>query len=257
MQTTLPVFLALLIAHLLGDFVFQADALVAGKKDRRWRAFMYHGISHYLLGYVVALCFVPNILLQARFHLLLVLLVLLHLVVDLAKERLLNSHFSRRLSFCVDQVIHIGLIFLIIGLLEDGFFAWAMEGYAWYQGRQEKILWLLVVYLATIFGGGYFIRMMLPEGEAFGDEYEAMDRGGMYIGWLERFITLTAVLGKSPTLIGLIFAAKSIVRLEKLKSDRFAEYYLLGTFLSLCLALIAGLFLLWLFGGSIFSALEE
>lgn len=77
-------------------------------------------------------------------------------------------------------------------------------------------------------------------------------RAGMYIGWLERFLVLTAVIAKSPTAIGLIVTAKSIVRFKKVEQDDdFAEYFLLGTFLSLALALLGGLALRWLLLGGL------
>lgn len=71
-----------------------------------------------------------------------------------------------------------------------------------------------------------------------------LDDAGLYIGWLERFLVLTAVVIGSPEAAGLVAAAKSIFRFEDMKQGRaFAEYFLLGTFLSVSEALAAGLFL--------------
>jgi hypothetical protein len=52
----------------------------------------------------------------------------------------------------------------------------------------------------------------------------------MYIGWLERFLVVTAILVQSPSMVGLILTGKSIARFPELK-ERFAEYFLIGTLL--------------------------
>lgn len=257
MQPDLLLFLALLAAHLLGDFVLQTKAMVTGKSDGSARAFLLHGAAHYALAYAAVLLFVPELLAQPVSHALLLLLVVLHLGADLLKERALAAFLSPRLSFVVDQLIHVLLLFLVAFLFAGGLPTWASAAHVWFEGQRDDVLWLLVVYLATIFGGGYFIRLMLPADDPAHDgDREAVERGGMYIGWLERFVILTAVLAKSPTLIGLIITAKSIVRFKKLDSDRFAEYYLLGTFLSLALALAGGLLLLRILGTQAVTGLE-
>ncbi|HPC82246.1 MAG TPA: hypothetical protein P5234_02680 [Thermoanaerobaculaceae bacterium] len=67
---------------------------------------------------------------------------------------------------------------------------------------------------------------------------------GLYFGWFERFLVLTAVVIRSPETVGLVVAAKSVFRFEDMKRGRaFAEYFLRGTFLSVSEALAAGLLL--------------
>jgi hypothetical protein len=67
---------------------------------------------------------------------------------------------------------------------------------------------------------------------------------GCYIGWLERFLVLTALVLQSPSTVGLILTAKSVVRYPELKSLNFAEYFLIGTLLSVSLAVVGGIILL-------------
>jgi len=253
--------LVLLTAHLLGDFVLQTRAMVAGKSANDLRAFLAHGVVHYLLAYGTVLFFVPEWLGLRRLHLLLFLLVVLHLAIDLVKERLLAKHLSRHTAFTVDQILHLLLLLVVVGLMAPDRIEWLTAGQAWLQTHRRQILWLLTVYLGTIFGGGYLIRVLLPLGDETGDDVSdlsqnSLQKGGMYIGWLERFVILTAVLAKSPTLIGLIITAKSIVRFKKLESDLFAEYYLLGTFLSLGLALLGGVVLLLVLASGTLVPLE-
>ena len=67
---------------------------------------------------------------------------------------------------------------------------------------------------------------------------------GRCIGILERLLITTLII-YWPTLdaaaIGLIFGAKSIARFPEFRSQRFAEYYLIGTLTSFSVAVAAGL----------------
>jgi hypothetical protein len=52
--------------------------------------------------------------------------------------------------------------------------------------------------------------------------------------------------------VGLIFTAKSIARYPELKSQgRFVEYFLIGTLLSISIAIVGGIILLKIFYGTV------
>jgi hypothetical protein len=100
------------------------------------------------------------------------------------------------------------------------------------------------VYLFTIFAGGRLIRnwtkalglpVLSPETPA------QLQNAGLYIGWLERFLAVTAISVQAPALVGLILTAKALARFPEFKEPRFAEYFLIGTLLSLALATVGGL----------------
>jgi hypothetical protein len=55
---------------------------------------------------------------------------------------------------------------------------------------------------------------------------------------------------RSPATVGLIIAAKSIARYPEMKSQSFAEYFLIGTLFSIGLALVGGMLLLHYFYGT-------
>lgn len=84
-----------------------------------------------------------------------------------------------------------------------------------------------------------------------GETTNELQNAGMYIGWLERFVVLTALVLQSPATVGLILTAKSIARYPELKSVRFAEYFLIGTLLSLIIGMLGGLILLKAFYGTV------
>ena len=70
-------------------------------------------------------------------------------------------------------------------------------------------------------------------------EDERLDRWGRLIGNLERFLVLTLTLYGQFASIGLVLAAKSVVRFEMAREK--AEYYLVGTLTSMGLAMTLGL----------------
>ena len=89
------------------------------------------------------------------------------------------------------------------------------------------------VYAVVLFGGGYVIRALtrpLVRGHLppSGETAEQLRNAGMYIGWLERFVILTALLLRSPATAGLVLTAKAIARYPEFKHVRFAEYFLMA-----------------------------
>jgi len=120
------------------------------------------------------------------------------------------------------------------------------------------VLAVLVGYAVAVWGGGRFVgaclhRLVPPE--ASDEIRQFRDRGlpdgGRVIGWLERFLTLSFLLAGSPAAIGLVLAAKGIIRfgeIREARDQRVAEYVLIGTMLSLSWALAVGGVLVWTLG---------
>lgn len=77
---------------------------------------------------------------------------------------------------------------------------------------------------------------------------EGSQRIGRHIGYVERLIMLTFILGAHYEALGLLIAAKSILRVSDERARQQTEYILLGTLLSVAAALLLGLFARWLLG---------
>lgn len=244
-------FLAIYLAHLLTDFVFQTSRIVSNKHHGEWRGYLVHGITHYVAVLAIVTLADPHRLLTPSFQLLVVSLSLVHLLVDWAKVSLTESHRipENALAFVLDQAIHlvtvIGAVFLLVRPSLQTFASWLNR----IRFLQESILLMSVVYILVIFGGGYFIRALIGPlwkkqvGQTT-KEHEEVINAGLYIGWLERFLVLTALFLQSPATVGFILAAKSIARYPELKSVRFAEYFLIGTLLSVAIAIGGAIILL-------------
>ena len=63
-----------------------------------------------------------------------------------------------------------------------------------------------------------------------------MRHEGFWIGLCEHFIIVTFILANQYTALGLVFAARGIVRSKSIKKD--PSYYLVGMLLNFCLAVI-------------------
>lgn len=242
--------LSLVLAHLLADFVLQRRAVVLGKLSRRWQAHLEHAALQLLAAEACLAAFSSLELVTWATQGLLLAYVLLHVVLDVLKAEAGRSAQGRGRwqVFVVDQAGHIGIALVLAWVLADAPQVLPLAARLW-EPWSFQLLLGAVVYVWTVCGVGYLNGTILSrwarrlEAETDGNE-SGLEDAGLYIGWLERFLVLTAVVVGSPETAGLVVAAKSVFRFEDMKKGRaFAEYFLLGTFLSVSEALAAGLLL--------------
>jgi Protein of unknown function (DUF3307) len=249
---------SLLLGHLLADFLLRSNSLIARKKKGQVTGYLYHGLLHYVAVVVIIAVVAPSNLLSLRFQSILLILTAVHLLIDWCKLRLTKSGrlFDGIIPFLVDQALHVITITIAVIVYARIPAQEIRNALHMFQPDYTKGLAVLVVYVATVFSGGYVVRYLtkslvrdLPR---MGDETpEHLQNAGMYIGWLERILILTAVVMRSPATIGLVLTAKSIVRYQEMKSGRFAEYFLIGTLLSIVLAIFGGIILLKVLHGTV------
>ena len=247
-------FLILYLSHLAADFLLQTGAMVRAKKHALAKAFTQHGAIHYATILAVTAVAQPTWLVQARFQAAAVTLVAAHLAIDWCKERLAVKAFGDNvLVFLADQAVHLITVAAAALFFTHTPLSFATEWVREQLPNREKILGVAVIYLAVVFAGGYLIRFLtkpLTQHLRMTDENgSSLRNAGMYIGWLERFLVVTAILVQSPSMVGLILTGKSIARFPELK-ERFAEYFLIGTLLSIGLAVLGGLLLAKLWYGT-------
>ncbi|NBB59867.1 DUF3307 domain-containing protein [Pseudomonas sp. ODNR1LW] len=236
-------FLLLLTGHLLGDFVFQSDALIARKKTLR-------GLTEHVVVVtgLTLLCLAPASPLAVAP---VALMAVSHFAMDYAKTCWLGD---RLWSFSLDQAVHIG----VLGALA---LAWPDLAEQSLWGRapsdvQLQIYAVLTVVCGAVVGvpvGGVVIKKLVeplapplvtPTTASAAAPILGMRSAGRYIGWLERGLTITFILIGHPEGVGFLLAAKSILRFRDVQdqTDRHqAEYIIIGTFLSFGWALFAAL----------------
>ena len=254
MQPLQITFMALLLAHLLGDFPLQWPWIARNKCRRAW-PLACHGLIHFVLAWACLLVFVDQSIFSLRNQLIVIGYVICHLAIDKLKCTLVAYPRMRNhwLGFVADQMLH--------ALTAAGGAALLCRtGVAALSGAmhisavaRDHVLETAIVYLAVIFGGGYLIRSVTSRlsNDIASEPAGQMENAGMYVGWIERFLVITAIVMQSPTLIGLILTGKSIARFPEFEEPRFAEYFLIGTLLSLSLSVLGGLLLHQLFYGTI------
>jgi Protein of unknown function (DUF3307) len=249
MQILFRAFLAVYLAHLLTDFVFQTHRLVEQKRRGKPLAYFFHGLTHYLSAVILVSFFLAGSGLWWRTHFVLLALTLVHLLIDFAKIHFTQEAFPKggAIAFVFDQSLHFLSVVAAVWLLAPGVpFASVMALLGRGRAVPSELLFIPVVYIGVIFGGGYLIRALTrPLAESVRlyppeKRGEPMQNAGLYIGWLERFLLLTALLLQSPGTAGLILAAKAIARYPEFKSEHFAEYFLIGTLLSFSIAVLGG-----------------
>ena len=160
----------------------------------------------------------------------------------LQKLSILIKNETRQQLFL--NIFDLGLVFTLAGLLSP--LHW--HDFSHFLHPDDLRRWHLVVgtfvYLSVISGGGRIIRLLTRQlaPPVFSAETPTqLLNAGLYIGWLERFLVITAVAIQAPVLVGLILTGKSIARFPEFKEPKFAEYFLVGTLLSLSLGVIGGL----------------
>jgi len=111
---------------------------------------------------------------------------------------------------------------------------------------------VLALGLLAVFGGGVLVGTILRRLDVTA-EMAAADRGGdpprksirnagRYIGWLERGLIFAVIVAGMPSAAALILGIKTAARFPQFeREERFVEYYLIGTLLSLSVTLVAAL----------------
>ena len=210
-------FVVLVCAHILGDFLFQTKKM-AQNKNRVSVLFLHSAIHGILVYFLVA---------QLQLWSLVLLVFVVHAVVDFVKQK--NQETLR--VFVIDQAVHIGFLWVFAFIFYRN--EMVVRTDAFYSG-----LVLISGFVAVVLGSGIVVEKMakgLIEKNKL--EVGGLDGGGRLIGQLERALIFLFVLIGQPAGIGFLVAAKSILRFQEAKKQVLAEYVLIGTLLSFGLAM--------------------
>lgn len=226
----------LLLGHVLGDFVFQTEAMAMNK--HRVGPLLTH-VAVVTVVHLVAL--LP--LVTLRTGLLVVAIGLSHLLIDAVTSRLRHrAAMPEPHRFLGDQLIHLLVIFAGWSLLDAS--AWMGGPVVNALGGMGRVPWAEVttaaVYVAAFafahVGGNTIVRGVLPEREPESDTEDL--EVGYLIGTLERWIILLLGLAGLWEAVAIVVAVESIARFEELKERAFAEYFLIGTLTSVLVAIV-------------------
>lgn len=228
-------FLKLLLAHLLGDFLIQPKQWVSKRKERVGYLLLHIGIHTLLL----LLVFIN----QISFYWDVVLFVACtHLIIDSLKIYV-EKHFSQRLFlvFIIDQLAHLLVILSVVAFIYG-----VPSGWLDYMFSTKVLLYsiciLLVVCVSPI-ALRVFFQKWTSEGDFLQKGNQSLTDAGMWIGIMERILIVLFIQVGFLSGIGFLLGAKSIFRfgdLTNAKDTKFTEYILVGTFASFVLGIAIG-----------------
>lgn len=236
MENSLLILLQLLFAHLLTDFILQPSKWIRHKREFKARSYVL--IIHSFLAGALSLLFLQT----WEWWYAAVFISVTHYLIDVWK---LYQRKDNLKYFLLDQFFHLIVILLVWLHIINGF---------------SQVLPLLKTYLnspAALAITGAYLIVIFPAGFLIGkatqrwqNEIEpdyrnnSLASAGRYIGIFERILVLTFILTNNFAAIGLLIAAKSILRFSD-KSETGArkqtEYVLIGTLMSFAITILLGL----------------
>ena len=229
-MTTASVWLIkLVLAHLLTDFILQPKSWVADRDQKHFGSpLLYlHGL---VTGAMAWLLTGPQYWLPA------VVIMLTHILIDGWK-----SYRPKTVTyFLVDQSLH---ILVIAGCWFILFIKWNDVQNLWQQLNATPASWkIITAFVFLTAPAGIFIGQFTKQWRDKIEGPESLANAGKWIGMAERVIILIFVLYSQFSAIGLLVAAKGIIRFnEKDRQEIKTEYLVVGTLMSIGLAIITGL----------------
>lgn len=224
----------LLIFHLIGDFYFQTNKVNKNKTDNV-RSLLFH-----VLIYTVT--FVPIIFISTNILTVIIMLCVIfttHLLIDYSAIKITNQNKTTK-AFLIDQLSHVIVLIIIWFFLKETIIQTTnINNFLIRLGLTvsiEKVISVLLLILLIGKPTSILIEKVLNKGEDV--EHENTNQG-VLIGMLERFIIVLLGVMNLWSSIALVFTAKSIARFQQLEDKEFAQKYLIGTLLSLCITLTA------------------
>ncbi|ESQ86572.1 hypothetical protein ABAC460_22935 [Asticcacaulis sp. AC460] len=217
-------FLALFAAHMLSDFVLQTEWMVANKRRPAILCL------HILITVAVAVVIMGGAPLP-----LLAALAVSHFSMDALKTYVLKDNIS---SFLGDQIFHIAILAILSWIYPDTFEQWWWPQWLSEAGLKLYLtgLTLLSGIVANLLFGAFLIRKLTAQFTTqIRSNIKGLEKGGFYIGLLERGLVMLFILINQPTGVGFLITAKSILRFGDVKNAaqrKSTEYIIIGTFMS-------------------------
>lgn len=221
----------LILAHLISDFMLQKASWIADRNTKHARSLYLYW--HIAITALTALVFIGN----THWEVLLVITVT-HYLIDLIK-----SYWPDRLIyFFLDQLLHLSVIvccwMVTFSVRPD----WnAIQ--AFYHNNNFWVYATAGFFLT--YPAGIIVAkatstwaQQIPPSSVPG---QSLAKAGTYIGIIERLIICVLVYKGQYEAIGLLITAKSILRYNGNNEEVKTEYLLVGTLISIMMAIGTGL----------------
>lgn len=219
-------FLCLLLAHLIADFALQTSESCKSNREKKWRSSCHytHAAIVFALSWMASYCL--------EFWWCALVIAVTHFAIDLWK-----SYREDKVEwFVVDQLLHVAILALVA-------WQWSrLNGWSVPFGIATKYMVLAVAIIVCWKPANIFIKLMLKRYSVNVPDAHSNSgfNAGALIGNIERWMILSFVIMQRYEALGLLIAAKSIIRFGE-KETAKTEYVLAGTLMSIFIAVLAGL----------------
>lgn len=226
----IELFLKILLAHFIGDFILQPGSWVndkSYKKIKSQKLYFHTGIHAILLALLLEF--------DLQYWIGFIVIIVTHFIFDLIKTYLEKI----KSLFFFDQLAHI----LIIGIVA---YIYHPFGLSFSQVLSYNNLLLIICLIIIIFVASVVIQESISKWnpEIKEGNKKSLEKTGRHIGILERLFVFVFIIVGRWEAIGFLIAAKSIFRfgdLKESKDRKLTEYILIGTLLSFGIAIFIGL----------------
>ena len=218
----------LILAHLLTDFVLQPTSWIESRNTKHFRSpYLY---AHGLITASVALA-----LIGFRYWWVALIILVTHILIDGWKSYRPN----KTAYFLIDQCMHLLVILLCWYFI---FLQTADLKTAWDLVNTQKNLVIITAYVFVSFPTGILIGQLTSKWRQQITDAPTLGNAGKWIGIIERIVILTLVFTRQYEAIGLLIAAKSLLRFNEANRPEIkTEYLLIGTLISITIAILTGL----------------
>jgi len=227
------IFIQLILAHLLGDFILQPNSWVSQKESKKLKSkyLYFHILIHLVLSFII--------LWDLQLWWVAVLVGISHFLIDVTKLSF-QTIKNKKAWFFIDQILHV----IVIAGISFYFNEFNFDFF-----KDQNFVKILMAALFLTAPASVFIKTLLsswtPVAETVGNiQTESLSSAGKYIGILERLLVFTFILVNHWEGVGFMIAAKSVFRFSDLaqaKQRKLTEYVLIGTLLSFGMAVMTGI----------------
>lgn len=231
-QTSTNLLLCMILSHFITDFVLQTNKMVDDKKQKSWK-------SIYLFTHI-AITFLFAILFTKNFYFSFIVSVL-HYFIDVLKIELDKRKIWNEIKLLLfDQFLH--LISIVVTWYCISFYDinFGLALLHKLSSNNHFILYTLS-YILVIYPYSYIVRMSTMPFSTDEIRANSVSSAGKYIGIFERILILTFIYFGAIGSIGLLIAAKSIMRFSEKNDRKQTEYVLIGSLISYVLAILTAI----------------
>lgn len=204
---------ALFLAHVLADYVFQTAYMVEAKSKPETL------FLHFLIVLLTAMATTGQVASPAIY-----LLALIHVTIDAIKVKAFSDHFLPHIS---DQALHLITLAILAKSAPDIYASGAYDGIPWLP----KIMLFTAGAIYVTRAGGFAVGKLMG-GFGANPIEDSLDKGGFWIGLLERGLIYLLLISNMAAGIGFLVAAKSVLRFESTQDGKKAEWVIIGTLAS-------------------------